>query len=378
MKRSKFYLIAVFLPLLVWSCGGKDPLPDLVKPPTSSDGGQGGQGGQGGSGGSGGSGGGDGGGTDTHPWDANRGKEVYPSGTGWTSTVVETGITYYAFSGTDPVTKSPQRVFVTDVDLSNTDYSVKLVLYDSRSTASAVMKDKKAIVTMNAGYERESIVIKVDGRTAHMMSSGTITSGTTKVPNWKNEGCVILDGQRDVRFEYTGKGLSYLEQQKEYMLLAADAKNPNILSSAPMLIYDYEPVGETFITRYPKQYDVGEDPYVHQSTNTHPRTVIAKNEFNHLLMIVIDGRRPSVSRGMSAKEVTQFLVTNFNPQYALNLDGGGSSTMCVEGQGEPSTHVVNYPTDNKDKDSDNGKKENGVPDHFGERSVPTFFYVVKN
>ena len=360
MKRSKLYLIAVFLPLLVWSCGGKDPLPDLIPPPTPSGGEQGGQGG-----------GGEGGGeTETHPWDANRGKKVYPSGTGWTSTVIEEGITYYAFSGTDPVTKSPQRVFVTDIDLSKEDYSVKLVLYENRSTASAVMKEKKAIVTMNAGYERGSIVIKVDGRTAYMMPNSTITSGSTEVPNWKNEGCVILDGQRDVRFDYTGKGLSYLDQQRAYMKLAADSKNPNILSSAPMLIYDYEPVGETFITRYPKQSSVGEDPYVHQSTNTHPRTVIAKNEFNHLLLIVIDGRRSSVSRGMSAKEVTQFLVANFNPQYALNLDGGGSSTMCVQGQGDETTHVVNYPTDSD--------KVSGVPDHSGERSVPTFFYVVKN
>ena len=369
MKRRLFYLIAVFVPLLVWSCGGED-LPDLIPPPPT-PGEQGGQGGQGG-------GEGGGGGTDTHPWDANRGKEVYPSGAGWTVTKIEDGITYYAFSGTDPVTKSPQRVFVSDIDLTNTDYSVKLVLYEERSTASAVMKEKKAIVTMNAGYERGSIVIKVDGRTAYMMPNSTITSGSTQVPNWKNEGCVILDGQRDVRFDYTGKGLAYLDQQKAYMKLAADSRNPNIISSAPMLIYDYEPVGETFITRYPKQYSVGEDPYVHQSTNTHPRTVIARNEFNHLLLIVIDGRRSSVSRGMSAKEVTQFLVKNFNPQYALNLDGGGSSTMCVQGQGDPSTHVVNYPTDNKDEDKNGAPKENGVPDHAGERPVPTFFYVVKN
>ena len=181
---------------------------------------------------------------------------------------------------------------------------------------------------------------------------------------------MILNGIRDVRFEYTGKGLSYLDQQKAYMKLAQDKDNPNVLSSAPQLIYDYEPVGESFVTRYPKASSNSEDPYVHQSTNTHPRTVIAKNEFNHLLLIVIDGRRASVSRGMSAKEVTQFLVANFNPQYALNLDGGGSSTMCVQGQGDETTHVVNYPTDSD--------KVSGVPDHSGERSVPTFFYVVKN
>lgn len=375
MKRRNLYFIAVFLPLLVWSCGGKDN-PDLIPPPPTPSGNEPG-------GGSGGSGGDGGGGTETHPWDANRGKEVYPSGAGWTSTLIEPGITYYTFSGTDPVTKSPQRVFVTDVDLSNKDYSFKLAYYVGRSTASAVMKDKKAIVTTNGGYEMPSIVVKVEpysSPVALMVDEiiGATNGKPTGVTNWKNEGCVILDNDRDIRFDYTGKDLSYAAQLEKYKNLVKDTKNRNVLSSAPMLIYDYEPVGETFVNRYPKKSSNSEDPYVHQSTNTHPRTVIAKNEFNHLLLIVIDGRRSSVSRGMSAKEVTQFLVKNFNPQYALNLDGGGSSTMCVQGQGDPSTHVVNYPTDNKDEDKNGAPKENGVPDHAGERSVPTFFYVVKN
>ena len=126
------------------------------------------------------------------------------------------------------------------MDLSNTDYSVKLALYDNRSTASAVMKDKKAIVTMNAGYERESIVIRENGRTAYMMPNATI--GTTGVPNWKNEGCVILDGKRDVRFEATGRDLSYQDQKRAYMKLAPTEESEPPLQR-PVLIYDYEPRG---------------------------------------------------------------------------------------------------------------------------------------
>ena len=69
---------------------------------------------------------------------------------------------------------------------------------------------------------------------------------------------------------------------------------------------------------------------------------------------------------MSAKELTEFIVKHFNPQYALNLDGGGSTTMCVKGYGDKTTHVVNYPTNN------------GVFDHTGERLVTSHIYVVKN
>ena len=38
------------------------------------------------------------------------------------------------------------------------------------------------------------------------------------------------------------------------------------------------------------------------------------------------------------------MVKWFNPQYAINLDGGGSTSMCVEGLGN-SKNVVNSPID---------------------------------
>jgi exopolysaccharide biosynthesis protein len=49
-------------------------------------------------------------------------------------------------------------------------------------------------------------------------------------------------------------------------------------------------------------------------------------------------------------------------EYALNLDGGGSSTAWVAGKG-----IVNYPSDNKKWD------------HQGERSVATalLFFLTK-
>jgi exopolysaccharide biosynthesis protein len=59
--------------------------------------------------------------------------------------------------------------------------------------------------------------------------------------------------------------------------------------------------------------------------------------------VVVDGRRPGVSEGMSARELTRFLQANFHPRYALNMDGGGSSTLCVTGEGDPDTHIVNQP-----------------------------------
>ena len=126
----------------------------------------------------------------------------------------------------------------------------------------------------------------------------------------------------------------YMQRQDKY-----------IISSAPMLLDDYNPVGETYIDSSVSNWNSlsSEHPQRHQRQR-HPRTAVALTHDNHLILFVVDGRT-TISNGMSAKELTQFLVKYFNPQYALNMDGGGSTAMCVEGQGNAETHLVNKPCD---------------------------------
>ena len=118
-----------------------------------------------------------------------------------------------------------------------------------------------------------------------------------------------------------------------------------IISSAPMLLDDYNPVGENYIDSSVSNWSSlsSEHPQHHQRKR-HPRTAVALTHDNHLIMLVVDGRT-TISNGMSAKELTQFMVKYFNPQYALNMDGGGSTAMCVEGLGNAETHLVNKPCD---------------------------------
>lgn len=73
-------------------------------------------------------------------------------------------------------------------------------------------------------------------------------------------------------------------------------------------------------------------------------------EDNHLLLITIDKDRDKLTiAGMTAKQVTQFLKLHFNPQYALNMDGGGSTTLSVNGK------VMNKPS---------GGSERTLPTHI--------------
>lgn len=63
----------------------------------------------------------------------------------------------------------------------------------------------------------------------------------------------------------------------------------------------------------------------------HPRTAIALDETgNTLFLFVIDGRQPSYSRGVTMAEFASIIIAN-GGYNALNLDGGGSATLVVEG-----------------------------------------------
>mgnify|MGYP001626218908 CR=1 FL=1 len=73
----------------------------------------------------------------------------------------------------------------------------------------------------------------------------------------------------------------------------------------------------------------------------HPRTAVGLKE-DALLWVVVDGRQPGYSEGMSLDELAEFLL-NAGCKDALNLDGGGSSTLLVRGS------VVNRPSDGKER-----------------------------
>ena len=70
----------------------------------------------------------------------------------------------------------------------------------------------------------------------------------------------------------------------------------------------------------------------------HPRTMIGVDRGGFIWLAAIDGRQPSHSIGMTFDEM-QRLCDRLGLVSALNLDGGGSTTMVVKGQ------LVNRPSD---------------------------------
>lgn len=93
----------------------------------------------------------------------------------------------------------------------------------------------------------------------------------------------------------------------------------------------------------------------------HPRTAIAITKNKRVLLITVDGRNEN-SAGMSLFELTK-LMRWLNAADAINLDGGGSTTLWINNYME--TGVVNFPTDNR--------KWN----HEGERKVANVVLIKK-
>jgi hypothetical protein len=70
----------------------------------------------------------------------------------------------------------------------------------------------------------------------------------------------------------------------------------------------------------------------------HPRTAVARRPDGTLLLLLVDGRQPETSVGMSLLELADLLLA-LGATDAVNLDGGGSSAMIVGGS------LVNRPSD---------------------------------
>ena len=74
----------------------------------------------------------------------------------------------------------------------------------------------------------------------------------------------------------------------------------------------------------------------------HPRTAVGIKGNGDIMLFQVDGRSRS-SRGMTLVQLARAMKSR-GAQWALNLDGGGSSTMWIKGKG-----VVNNPSDGPER-----------------------------
>lgn len=125
-------------------------------------------------------------------------------------------------------------------------------------------------------------------------------------------------------------------------------RDSNVMTAGPMLLYQGTEVKQKLNRRF--------------VTDRHNRTALGIKPDGTVLLVVADGRAKREAEGLSLPELAKVMQW-LGCRDAVNLDGGGSSTMYVKDKGLDG--IVNHPSDN------------GCFDPQGQRPVSNAIVVVK-
>lgn len=220
--------------------------------------------------------------------------------------------------------KSKQLINIIEIDLSKKNIkNLKLAaLANSRKKTSQIADSLHALVAINGGF----FDMKNGGATDYIKVD-------KKVINYSRNKYIRAN--------------AYLAFNTKKLIITSDSIQTstydNVILSGPYLVNEGE------------NLKLNKNAF---NDNRHPRTAIAiKN--NKLILLTVDGRNAN-SEGLNLTELAN-LFRWYGCEQAMNLDGGGSTTMYIEGQ--PQHGIVNYPSDNK------------LFDHEGERAVSNIIYL---
>lgn len=185
---------------------------------------------------------------------------------------------------------------------------------DLKRTSSFAMKNK-AIAGINGGFFN----MDSGGSTTYFEVNDIVINKTNNTdkkqskPNPLMNGAIVITNDFDIIIQPANSEQFYESSKKESA----------VLITGPLLLLDSE------VLKLPNRKFVN---------NRHPRTCLCETK-ESVIFITIDGRRKE-AQGMSLIEAQRFLST-LGCINAINLDGGGSTTMWIKGKG-----VVNFPSDN--------------------------------
>jgi len=191
----------------------------------------------------------------------------------------------------------------------------------------------RALAAVNAGFFN----IKDGGSVTYIRTGGKILDADTAKKWSRNSnmtGSILINKSGQITIDSSHMN-SWYDSHPEY---------PDVLLTGPILLTTGE-----------KQ----KLPQTSLVSARHPRTALGKVGNNKMVLLTLDGRTDQ-AKGMTLAELTDFMIS-LKCKDAINLDGGGSTTMWISG--EPFDGVVNMPCDNKKFD------------HAGERPVSDILII---
>ncbi|WP_458108626.1 phosphodiester glycosidase family protein [Arthrobacter sp. R3-55] len=234
----------------------------------------------------------------------------YTSGdTGVTISTVTTG------SGDDAVTYYVADVVLDDATTLKSAFAEDTYGENITETTSAIAEDHNAIFAINGdyyGFRDTGIVIR----------NGVV---------YRDEGA-----RQGLAFYKDGTVKVYDETTTSAEQLVADGVW-NTLSFGPSLLENGE------IASGIEDVEVDTNFGNHSIQGEQPRTAVGVIDENHLVFVVVDGRSPGYSAGVTMTGLAG-IMKDLGATTAYNIDGGGSSTMYFNGS------LVNNPLgENKER-----------------------------
>lgn len=225
---------------------------------------------------------------------------------------------------------------------------------DKAGKPSELSKEIGALMAVNAGYFH----VKPRTPSVYFRIGDEVYGTTHPTETYRVDGIVGFkdkDGKEMV-IEYS--------DTTQYAAISGDWHT--VMASGPMLVKNGELVvpmlmgdgadGDNIEAMLNEQ-KTGAKIRTHYSSaqfydRRHPRAAVGTDKEGNIYYVVIDGRFKGQGDGASIYE-TAYICKMLGMTEAINLDGGGSTTLWSE-----TTGVINHPYDNKKWD------------HVGERAVP--------
>jgi exopolysaccharide biosynthesis protein len=247
----------------------------------------------------------------------------------WNSKRVQENITWRSRYFTD-LFGSKEYLNLLDIDLNDTSIKPFIAWQDT------------VLLTTHEMAEREKAVAAVNGNFFHTKNGGSVCF-------LKINGKIIDTSRTDLSdhlfLDELDDAAIVIDQKGKMGIIPCPPAGwksiteiPTIISAGPPLVIEGQAVKFISHTFNDKRFS---------------RTGAGLTKNNHLLLITVDGNSEQ-SAGMTIAEFAQVFKA-FDCINAINLDGGGSTTMWIKGQ--PDSGIVTHPTDNKKFD------------HYGERKI---------
>ena len=237
----------------------------------------------------------------------------------WNKEKVAKGIEWYQyhFTGEEKIFDAEEFVNVLVVDQKKAKRRFALTALEGklRRTSQAAL-DSGAIVAINGSiYNTRPPYNSV----CYLKINGEVIFERSGKMGDRDGGAVLIDDRGRVSVE---------QGDPDDPQWVSTRTEPSIIGSGPMMLQDGQRI------------DMGTGAFV---TLRHPRTAIGTSG-NKVYLVTVDGRSKGNSLGVNLNELANILKW-LGAENALNLDGGGSTTMYIEGQ--PENGIVNRPCDNQ-------------------------------